>query len=398
MHARRGLFFSTTIAIHSSFFPMKRSNFQVVLLLFLWSLAVWAQSPDAIKAIALQNQGRYAEAESAWRVVLKENPHDAAAYASLGVVLSKEEKYAEAASIYRKALVLNPNLLGIQLNLGLAEFKQGRFSAAVVPLRAALKADPSNATVQTLIGMSYYGATRYAEAIPYLKSAIKLSPENLELRSVLAQSCLYSKQYNCTLEQYKQIVAANPDSAQAHMLAGEALDGLSRTSEAIAEFQAAEKAAPDEANVHFGLGYLLWTQHRYQEALQEFELELNNEPNHVQAMAYAGDSQLKLGNNAEAKEILQRAVTQPGATRLAWLDLGIILASENQDEGAVAAYRRAIEMDPAQVDAHWRLARLYRKMGKQEEAKAEFAKASQLHQQKDASLVQQISGPSAVKH
>ena len=66
------------------------------------------QSPS--EALALQQQGKLAEAAEAWQAVTRKNPHDAAAFASLGVVLSKQEKYAEAASAYRKALTLNPKL------------------------------------------------------------------------------------------------------------------------------------------------------------------------------------------------------------------------------------------------------------------------------------------------
>src|SRR5277367_3244774 len=84
-----------------------------------------AQAPTPGAAIALQQQGRLPEAESAWKAWLKLHPDDAPAFASLGVVLSREEKYAEAAAAYRKALALDPKLPGMQLNLGLAEFKRG---------------------------------------------------------------------------------------------------------------------------------------------------------------------------------------------------------------------------------------------------------------------------------
>ena len=103
----------------------------VVLTLFLPLLAA-AQTANPADAIALEQQGKLAEAAKVWRAVIVHNPKDAAALASLGVVLSKEEKYAEAASAYRKALALNPKLK-IQLNLGLAEFKQGRFTQAIPP-------------------------------------------------------------------------------------------------------------------------------------------------------------------------------------------------------------------------------------------------------------------------
>ena len=104
------------------------------------------QSSNPADAIALEQQGKLAEAAETWRAVIQKNPNDAAAYASLGVVLSKEQKYKEAASAYKKALALNPNLPGVQLNLGLAEFKQGNFQAAIAPLRAASAADRSKSS------------------------------------------------------------------------------------------------------------------------------------------------------------------------------------------------------------------------------------------------------------
>jgi hypothetical protein len=50
-------------------------------------------------------------------------------------------------------------------------------------------------------------------------------------------------------------------------------------------------------------------------------------------------------------------------------------------------------MDPSDVDAHWRLGRLYASMGRQQEAKAELARANELHKQKDAPLATQMAPP-----
>jgi tetratricopeptide (TPR) repeat protein len=175
------------------------------------------------------------------------------------------------------------------------------------------------------------------------------------------------------------------------MLGGEALDGMNRTQDAIAEFQAAEKAAPTEPNVHFGLGYLLWKQHRYPEAEQEFRLEIENEATHAQALAYLGDTEIKLEHAAEAEADLRRAVHQTHATQLAWLDLGIVLAGEGKNDEAQQDFERAIAMDPTGVDAHWRLARLYQSTGKADAARAEFAKARALHENEDKSLIQQLT-------
>lgn len=345
---------------------------------------------DAQQAMALEQQGRFAEAAESWRAVTEHNPRDAAAFASLGLDLARLGKYPDAVTAYGKALQLDPHIRGLQLDLGLALFKQGKLEEAIAPLRQAVAAAPESAQAGILLGMSYYGTAHYEQAIPYLRAAVRRAPENVEMRGVLAQSCLQAKQFNCVLEQYKQILAVNPDSAPAHMLGGEALDGMNETPQAIVEFQAAEKAAPTEPNVHFGLGYLLWKQHRYDEAAEEFRKEIENEPMHAQALAYLGDTEIKLEHSSEAEAILRRAVHQAGATQLAWLDLGIVLAGEGKNDEAATDFERAIEMNPNEVDAHWRLARLDQATGKTEEARAEFAKARALHQKQDETLMRQM--------
>src|SRR6185369_16481352 len=114
---------------------MRNWKFHLSAIVLLLPSLITAQTPT--QAIALEQEGRLAEAAEAWRGVTRKNPGDAAAFASLGVVLSKEQKYNEAAQAYKKALALNPKL-PIQLNLGLAEFKQGHFADAITPFNKVL--------------------------------------------------------------------------------------------------------------------------------------------------------------------------------------------------------------------------------------------------------------------
>jgi len=345
------------------------------------------------EAVQFEKQGAYPDAEKSWREITANDPQNATAWAHLGLMQAMEGKYFEAVPAYRKALQLNPALSGVQLNLGLALFKQQRFQEAVPAFAAALKETPGDVKPRLLLGMSYYGAAQYAKAIPELQSALGATPDNLQLRMTLAQSCLWAGQYKCTLEQYRQIVTENPESAQADMLAGEAFDGLGDTVNAIAQFRAAEKASHNEPDVHFGLGYLLWTQRQYEEAERELKLEIGNNPNHSQALAYLGDIAIKHENKEEALQYLQRAISQPGKeVRLAYVDLGILNAADGRNEEAAKDFQRAIKLDPDGVDAHWRLAKVYKAMGKKEEANAELSKASQMHRAKDEESVRRMTG------
>lgn len=368
----------------------KRKLIWVVLPLFS-ILRVSAQTPSPAVALAFEQQGKLAEAETTWRQVVQQNPQDAAAFASLGLVLSRQGKYEQAVPAYKKATALNPELPGVHLNWGLAEFKQGHFEAAIAPLSAALNADPQNMQARTLLGLSCYGAKRFADAAKYLELPAKSDPGNIELHQMLAQSCLQAKQYSCALSEFRQILERDPNSVAAHMLSGEALDGLGRTVEAIPEFQAAAKAGPQEPNVNFGLGYLYWKLHKYDEAKEAFQRELDIDPKNAQALAYLGDIELKRNAPEKALPLLNKAIQLRNDIRIAYLDIGAILMEQKRYTEALSPLLHAEKLDPEQPDAHYRLARVYREMGNAAASQKEFAKVRELHEKADEGVASKMS-------
>ncbi|MGI9069778.1 MAG: tetratricopeptide repeat protein [Bryobacteraceae bacterium] len=65
------------------------------------------------------------------------------------------------------------------------------------------------------------------------------------------------------------------------------------------------------------------------------------------------------------------------------------------DRTALASteFRQAIKIDPASFDAHYRLARLYRQLGRTAEAGEQFAIVQTLHEEKTEEPLMKISGP-----
>jgi tetratricopeptide (TPR) repeat protein len=290
-------------------------------------------------AIALEQAGKYAKAEAAWRALLNAEPASSEAYAHLGFLEARQEHYSKAVALYRKALALNPEMPGLRMNLGLALFKGGELQEAIQTFNPLLKNQPTSSPeaqrLRTLIGMAHYGLEEYAAAIPYLKEATVSDPQNLAFRLVLAHSCLASKQFQCVLDVYHEILTLNAESAEADMLAGEASDEMNDHVGATEQFRAAVKANPKEPNVHFGLGYLLWTQSQYEEAAREFGAELANVPNHVQALTYLADANIKMNHPEAALPLIQRAIRLDPKMELAHLDLGILHADAGRREDAL---------------------------------------------------------------
>lgn len=340
-----------------------------------------AQGGARQSALALEQQGQNAEAEQAWQSIAQGNPQNAEAFAHMGLLEARQERYDEAIANYRKALTLNPALPGLQMNLGLALFKAKDFKGSIKPFTTELNKHPDDQRLTILLGMAHYGMGDYFVAIPYLKRAAERDPQSLPLRLALAHSCLWSKQNQCVLDVYKEILALNAESAEADMLAGEALDEKGDNAGATEQFRAAVRSNPKEPNAHFGLAYLLWTQNHFTEAATEFQAELDNDPHHLQARAYLGDSYVQLNDYAKAQPELEKALIADTSFALVHRDLGIVYAEGGRKNDAISEFQKAIELDPKDVAPHWRLAKLYQATGKKEEAKAEFAKASAMNKE-----------------
>ncbi|PYY08025.1 MAG: hypothetical protein DMG61_24260, partial [Acidobacteria bacterium] len=74
-------------------------------------------------------------------------------------------------------------------------------------------------------------------------------------------------------------------------------------------------------------------------------------------------------------------------------DLGAIYTRRKDYAGAIAALQHAMDLDAAEPDAHYRLARIYQTLGKTAESKEEFAKVEQHYNKKDESLASKLPSP-----
>jgi len=352
------------------------------------STLLLAQVNQRQEALALEKQGKSAEAEALWEALSKKFPSNPEPLAHLGLLEARQEHYPAAIRYYRKALSLAPSVPSLQLNLGLALFKNGDYAAANAIFEPMLASQPDDQRLTLLIGMSHYGLHQYSKATTYLKKAADQDPQNLTLLLTLAHSCLLSNQYPCVQEAFHRIVAMNAESAEADMLVGEALDQMKDKDGAIREFRAAVAVNPKEPNVHFGLGYLLWTQEAYPEAAEEFAAERRNDPTHTLAQLYQADAYVQMGKMEEARPLLESLVKTEPQNSKAHLDLGIVYAETEHDQEAIREFQDAARLAPDDSNAHWRLGRLYRKMGLVDKAKEEFAKTANLNKAADDRLLQ----------
>jgi tetratricopeptide (TPR) repeat protein len=83
----------------------------------------------------LPSQGRYKEAEVAYRETIRLKPNNPEANYSLGIALGSQGRYKEAEAAYRETIRLKPDYPEAHCNLGHVLRNQGRFGAALQCLR-----------------------------------------------------------------------------------------------------------------------------------------------------------------------------------------------------------------------------------------------------------------------
>ena len=339
-----------------------------------------------LNAMALEQKGQNAEAEELWGAIVKADARDAEALAHLGLLEARQEHYETAIDYYRRAVAINANLPGLQMNLGLALFKVGQYPDAIRCFSSEIKKHPGDLRLTILLGMAHFGLKDYLVAIPYLQRATERDSRNLALYTTLAQSCLGSKQYECVVKVQQQLLALKEEFAEVDILAGEALDQMQQSAAAVKQLQAAVLANPKEPNVHFGLGYLLWAQGKWTEAANEFDLELQNDPKNVKARIYLADAWVQQNEFAKALPELENLDARDQSYPLVHRDLGIVYAKSNRLEDAIRELRTAMEFDPGDAELHLQAAKVYRSLGRSEQANAEVERARKLPPLRPTSL------------
>jgi len=211
----------------------------------------------ASDALALHQAGRLAEAEAAYRAVLRQIPDDADALHGLGVLAHQQGRSAESVELIGRALAGAPGRPDMPFNLGLAQYRSGAFRAAAESFQAAANLKPDWPEAHYNLGNARRDDGDAAGAMRAFRQALRLRPAYIQAEVNLANLLKDSGKLDQALAAYRRVLARDPTLPDTHNNLGTALTESGDAAGAEAAFRAALRLRPDFPEALANLGTLL---------------------------------------------------------------------------------------------------------------------------------------------
>ena len=217
------------------------------------------------------------------------------------------------------------------------------------------------------------------EAIAAYRSAIELDPNLYVSHQKLGEALAKLGQFEEAITAYRHAIELKPDFSWSYHHLGDALDRQQQWEEAVAAFRKAIELDADHFGSYCGLGQSLvklgrldeaiaayrraselelgadWIQYRLGEVLQQrTQLDLEGA-----IASYRRALELNPDDLQAYRKLLQ---IQPDNLEV-WLQLGKVLVKQEQWEEAIDSYRHITNLNPDDVQAHYRLGELLIKQG-----------------------------------
>jgi len=298
------------------------------LLLFLPAAAVCAQNAPASGAPATPAPAVPAKMQPAQPT---DAPTSAAAAAQPGATPANPATAAPAPN--RAQAYFHLALAGVYEDDAISDGRTDEVNKAIEEYKLALNADPNSAELADDLADLYFRVGRVQDAEATARMLLKSSPDDIDAHKLLGR--IYLRQLG--EGEQASAGAATPGNAQNGVL-----------DEAIAEFQKIVALQPKSVEDHMVLGQLYTVKHQPEKAEAEFKTAQAIEPESEDVVLNLARLYAESGNTQQAVKAIE-AVPVDGRTPKMEFTLGALYDQLKQPKDAIAAYKRAEDMEPGDL-------------------------------------------------
>ena len=251
------------------------------------------------RGLALNDQGRFAEAAGEFELALAGNPPDAELLNNLGCALDNAGSHQEAVQVYQRAIALKPGFCAPHYNMGNSLKSLGRSAEAAESYRRAVALDPGLPQGWHNLAVALQDLGRFEEAQESLERALILRPDYLEARHNLGEVFHACGDLTRAVECFRQVLAQNAGYLPSWNALGISCQALDRLDEAVECYRRALAIDPGYLHALNNLGAACRALCDFAGAVECYQRAITLDPGYADAHWNLALVQLQLGNYDE---------------------------------------------------------------------------------------------------
>jgi len=316
--------------------------------------------------------------------VLALDPKNAEAHANRGVVSFVQGNCSNAVADFRDALAVNPGLIKVSAMLGICELRLGDKDGR--PRLESLLPKIKEPKLRTQVGMALVSAYEQngdlERTASVVQSLVDSDPDNVDVL-YLAQ-LVHTELAEDTLNKLAIIA---PGSARMQQVIAERLVNAGDLQNAIVHYKKCLEIDPNVPGVRYELAQAILQALPSDPAVQaqaehELETALKTEGESAKVECELARIALRRSDTEAAYAHYQRAFALNPQEVEAEVGMGRSLMSHGKPQDAVKYLRMAVESDPLNSEAHYRLAAAYRSLNMPDESRKETKLFQEIKQTK----------------
>ena len=290
-----------------------------------------------------------------------------------------------------------PDPAALNYTLALAQYSAKRYAECEKTLLSSIGYGHGTADSYALLGRTYEKQDNLPEMLKAFEKAINLEPTNQGYYIDLGDALAEKKNYGTAIEVAKEAVKRFPSSSSAYSLKGSVELKMYLLTESLNSYSKAVELDPNNPRAALGLALTLWNMDRNEEAGKAFAEGVRRFPNDAFfLLKYAlfllnAPGERDAQADAQIKALLKKSEALDDSDFETHFQLGNLAMKENKYDEALMELRAATKLDPEVAKVHLALGRVYRRMGREQEADNE----TQLHRKLKAQEDQGADAPQA---
>ncbi|MCZ6801044.1 MAG: tetratricopeptide repeat protein [Nitrospirae bacterium] len=334
--------------------------------------------------------GEKEKAEAQYKLAVETVPDNEALYIKLGKFYQVTREWDKAESVYQDLVQHKPDTETPHIQLGDFYAFIGKFDEARSSYHQALEVNPDSekAFIKIIAHDLDRGESEQAET--HLEQFFQQHTKNVYGRALEARLQLAKGNVDDAVANLQRVIKEEPNMAMAHQYLGIAFVSQNNLGQAAGELEQAVKLDPSLMGARNALATVRLADGSYDMAIEQAEIAFRMNSRNIRAVRILGEAYLRKGEVARAKRIYEAIVEQIPQDAPSHYSLGLIARSDKDMKGSISHFEKALEGNPAFVQALTQLVTVHVRQGREEQARTRVL--AQIQQVPDNPLMYNLLG------